>query len=1614
MTNKKSKILFFVSCFLLLSAIGIFFGLQFQNQPVCDLTNQISITKATQQISDTITEEDIFEDYTQTSLKKEYNDKSILDELKENSEISDDEYDRAIKVLNGDVKYTSKREFSSRFENDNKIDQVGDIAKYSQNELKCIWPSSEIILTGIYGMQDDAFNVFVEADETTDKLPTILFSQNHGYYLHWYERRQLKKGWNKLTFPSFGRKLVAADEILGGAVYLCNPYFASEQGEISVYIEGGGYYPIFRKGGNEKEFLNFLKEYESEREAKKLLNMAELVTDHAIISTTSSSLYDVYFNNNVITPSENLNLWGNYFTTLFEFNGIPTSDSSNLSVPYDPRNDYVKINFRYMTYYQGSGAYSYYYHIGWYYEHYWFANFYNAKQPLSTHGLSEHLIFGIGHELGHALDNDPRKINETTNNFTAAMGYFNIVGMPHYEQYQPFEKTIKALSNDYTLDYYAYDDGQIMYTKKDYPNNYDHNYLIWWDLEAVFPGFWARFNNYFRGTIEDELSMEEKYVYYSSLATGVDLSDYYERWGFYYGKKPSERSHRFVFNTSSEKFKTLMKQATNSGEISKRYDHFWYADGTQYDFSLSHQNVSNADKKYIGGKPSITKILKVNNKRTIYIQSLRDENHLGYEVMSKVDKDWKLVGFTYGSTFVDGNYYSKDPTYKVVAINRYFNQSEESLEFSQVSAQTPSVCRIDGQYFNTLHEALERATNGQTIYLLADCKLQHFYVNADITIEIDESIQNDIIIDTNQTYFQCHNQLVLKGRANAKIIFDGNLKQATNPLIYGTNSKVIIENVVFRNIRTQYLAGVVYAGGSDVELLNCSFENCKDLTADGIIHSYKKVKIDNCTFSQMEEPCVNMTDLGNLTLSQNINDISIVFGDFDDSRTIKLEGTFTEEILKKIEIKSDYMLKFGGSSITVSKLLYKLEFFDDDVNFEFDVRSHEFEFGTEQHEYNLTDNQYVEYEEKTTGKKYKTGDKIVINEDVEFNVKVKDKIAVKIFYKNNQSLDYYAYLDEIYLPVIDQSKNKVIEYKYGDKIYNAGQMYVIEKPTNFVAIYEGGLTYRYIVRGEIFDVGYGDYGETVDLLKLQEDDFLGWQCGGQVLSDSVSLKGDSDFIAVFSGELPEVYELDKCEIQIEGSYTYSGEEITPRIVVYFNGFIVPDSCYLISCSNNISATEHAQVKISSIEGKSTGSKTQIFIIQPKRLRSNDVVVEGLKNFVYNASPTQQNLTITYKNQAIDEFSIKYVGDTTNAGEVGIEITFSGNYTGEINLTYTIFKADRSDFGVSLDDWVYGENEPSPQVLNAKEEAEITYSYSDSKNGDFSSEKPKNAGSYWIKAEIEASQNYNSAEAKAQFVIEQAEHPKKMPLETITVSRKAKTLESVPLIDGWTWENPNAKIDEETITAYAVYSDKINYKKYRIQITITKQELKPAEELNVTLEEDEFVYDGAFKMPRVIAKDGIVTLTVGVDFDVQYQNNKFAGQGNAVVSFKEDYIGTITLEFSILKAEKPDVNTTIYLNKKPKNLSEVPLPAGFVWENENLEITQNVMTAKAIYVGEDASSFNKTQLYFQIILEEPHKQPEKSQKNLILWLAITISVALVIVVWVSFSIAMRNRKKWWKN
>ena len=113
----------------------------------------------------------------------------------------------------------------------------------------------------------------------------------------------------------------------------------------------------------------------------------------------------------------------------------------------------------------------------------------------------------------------------------------------------------------------------------------------------------------------------------------------------------------------------------------------------------------------------------------------------------------------------------------------------------------------------------------------------------------------------------------------------------------------------------------------------------------------------------------------------------------------------------------------------------------------------------------------------------------------------------------------------------------------------------------------------------------------------------------------------------------------------------------------------------------------------------------------------------------------------------------------------------------------------------------------------------------------------------------------------------------------------------------------------------------------------------------------------------------------------------------------DYTGTLELQFSIEKAEKPSVETSIYLSKSFQNLSEVELPQYFEWVEDSMQVvSKNKMTAMARYVGEDAEFYKNTLLTFEIVISESEDNlsPGTSSTSQV-WIYYLIAGVVVLIL-----------------
>lgn len=92
---------------------------------------------------------------------------------------------------------------------------------------------------------------------------------------------------------------------------------------------------------------------------------------------------------------------------------------------------------------------------------------------------------------------------------------------------------------------------------------------------------------------------------------------------------------------------------------------------------------------------------------------------------------------------------------------------------------------------------------------------------------------------------------------------------------------------------------------------------------------------------------------------------------------------------------------------------------------------------------------------------------------------------------------------------------------------------------------------------------------------------------------------------------------------------------------------------------------------------------------------------------------------------------------------------------EKTLIFKIVPEGTNIVTVNLEGWTYGETANKPTSTATFGNDTVVYSYSSSLNGEYTSEMPKDAGVYYIKANIEATENYGAGEAINHFEIKEA-------------------------------------------------------------------------------------------------------------------------------------------------------------------------------------------------------------------------------------------------------------------
>ena len=137
-----------------------------------------------------------------------------------------------------------------------------------------------------------------------------------------------------------------------------------------------------------------------------------------------------------------------------------------------------------------------------------------------------------------------------------------------------------------------------------------------------------------------------------------------------------------------------------------------------------------------------------------------------------------------------------------------------------------------------------------------------------------------------------------------------------------------------------------------------------------------------------------------------------------------------------------------------------------------------------------------------------------------------------------------------------------------------------------------------------------------------------------------------------------------------------------------------------------------------------------------------VTVKWQKNTGTNENPKWEDL--------------KSAPSTVGTYRVVVELAENDSYTSaSATKEFTISKADNAwTEELSITDWIYNEKENVPTAK--AQYGKVTFTYSAEKNGTYTNEVPKNAGTYYVKATVVGTENYTNLESVKSFKIAKAE------------------------------------------------------------------------------------------------------------------------------------------------------------------------------------------------------------------------------------------------------------------
>lgn len=227
-----------------------------------------------------------------------------------------------------------------------------------------------------------------------------------------------------------------------------------------------------------------------------------------------------------------------------------------------------------------------------------------------------------------------------------------------------------------------------------------------------------------------------------------------------------------------------------------------------------------------------------------------------------------------------------------------------------------------------------------------------------------------------------------------------------------------------------------------------------------------------------------------------------------------------------------------------------------------------------------------------------------------------------------------------------------------------------------------------------------------------------------------------------------------------------------------------------------------------------------------------------------------NVTFTWQQKDGDDW-INLSSAPASAGSYRViaSVAEDSNFKGaSATLEFAISKTTNEwTSELSIKDWTYGQTASTP-TAEAKY-GNVVFTYSDKEDGTYTGEVPTEAGTWYVKANVEGNENYTGMVATDSFEISKAQPSYTLP--TDLVIKQGDALSTVSLPKGFTWIDDTQTADvlgTQSFKAVFTPEDTANYETVEVEIRV---EVVPA-------------ISQVDKAPVIHAEDK--TLTVGDTFD----------------------------------------------------------------------------------------------------------------------------------------------------